>query len=83
MPAVANIFKDITENEKRKICAKRVILALRIIFYLIVLTWLIISIATGSVFIRRSNSVLYIVICMLYVWSLLKIKKYLKSLEDK
>ena len=70
MPTVVNIFIDIAENERKKLLAKRVILGLRITFYLILLTWFIISSVTGDVFIRRSNSVLYIVICMLYLWSL-------------
>ena len=70
MPTVVNIFIDIAENERKKLLAKRVILGLRITFYLILLTWFIISSVTGNVFIRRSNSVLYIVICMLYLWSL-------------
>ena len=70
MPTVVNIFINIEENEKKKLLAKRVILGLRISFYLILLTWFIISCVTGNVFIRRSNSVLYIVICMLYLWSL-------------
>lgn len=70
MPAVANIFINIEQNEKKKIQAKRVIWLLRISFYLILLVWFIISAASGSVYIRRSNSVLYVVICMLYLWSL-------------
>ena len=70
MPAVVNIFIDIEENKKKKAYAKRIILALRITFYLTVTTWLIVSCVTGDVFIRRSNSMFYIVICMLYLWSL-------------
>ena len=83
MPLIVNVFIDMDEHARKKKRAKRVILVLRIVYYLSVAAWFIISLISGNDFLRRSNSLIYIFIATLFLWSLFQIQKYLKRLGDR